>query len=104
MNFDFDKCNLRPDAVTILNEAVTVVNRMNIRVEVAGHTDSIGTDQYNQKLSECRAQVVADYLTDHGVSSSSISSVTGYGESRPIDTNETREGRARNRRTELVVK
>ena len=103
MNFDFDKCNLRPDAVTILNEAVTVVNRMNIRVEVAGHTDSIGTDQYNQKLSECRAKVVADYLTGHGVSGAKISAVNGYGESRPIDTNDTAEGRARNRRTELNV-
>ncbi|MCB1635668.1 MAG: OmpA family protein, partial [Xanthomonadales bacterium] len=103
VNFDFDKCNLRPDAVAILDEAVSVLNRRSIRVEVAGHTDSVGTDAYNQKLSECRAQVVADYLTGHGVSGGSISAVNGYGESRPIDTNETREGRARNRRTELVV-
>jgi OOP family OmpA-OmpF porin len=104
VNFDFDKCNLRPDAVTILDEAVRVLTTRSIRVEVAGHTDSIGTDAYNQTLSECRAQVVADYLTGNGVSGGAIMSVTGYGESRPIDTNETSEGRARNRRTELVVR
>ncbi|MCB1612379.1 MAG: OmpA family protein, partial [Xanthomonadales bacterium] len=103
VNFDFDKCTLRADAIAILDEAVRVLNGNEIRVEVAGHTDAIGTDQYNQKLSECRAKVVADYLTGHGVSGAKISAVNGYGESRPIDTNDTAEGRARNRRTELNV-
>lgn len=103
VNFDFDKCTLRADAIAILDEAVRVLNGNEIRVEVAGHTDAVGTDQYNQKLSECRAKVVGDYLTGHGVSGAKISSVNGYGESRPIDTNDTAEGRARNRRTELNV-
>jgi len=103
VNFDFDKCTLRSDAIAILDEAVRVLNGNQINVEVAGHTDAVGTDAYNQKLSECRAKVVADYLTGNGVSGAKISSVNGYGESRPIDTNDTAEGRARNRRTELNV-
>ncbi|MBV6413031.1 MAG: Outer membrane porin F [Xanthomonadales bacterium] len=103
VNFDFDKCTLRTDAITILDEAVRVLNGNEIRVEVAGHTDAVGTDAYNQKLSECRAKVVSDYLTGHGVTNAKISAVNGYGESRPIDTNDTAEGRARNRRTDLNV-
>ncbi|MBL8244060.1 MAG: outer membrane beta-barrel protein, partial [Rhodanobacteraceae bacterium] len=58
VNFDFDKCTLRADAIAILDEAVRVLNGNEIRVEVAGHTDAVGTDAYNQKLSECRAKVV----------------------------------------------
>jgi OOP family OmpA-OmpF porin len=103
VNFDFDKCTLRADAIAILDEAVRVLNGNDIRVEVAGHTDSVGTDEYNQKLSECRAKVVGEYLTGNGVSGAKISAVNGYGESKPIDTNDTAEGRARNRRTELNV-
>ncbi len=103
VNFDFDKCTLRSDAIAILDAAVTVLGANPIRVEVAGHTDAVGTDAYNQRLSECRAKVVADYLTGNGVSTERIAGVNGYGESRPIDTNDTAEGRARNRRTELNV-
>jgi OOP family OmpA-OmpF porin len=103
VNFDFDKCTLRSDAIAILDEAVRVLNGNDIRVEVAGHTDSVGTEEYNQKLSECRAKVVGEYLTGNGVSGAKIVSVNGYGELRPIDTNDTSEGRARNRRTELNV-
>lgn len=103
VNFDFDKCTLRADALSILDEAVRVLNGNEIRVELAGHTDAVGSDQYNQTLSECRAKVVGDYLSGHGVSGAKISAVNGYGESRPIDTNDTAEGRARNRRTDLNV-
>ena len=74
-----------------------------LRVEVAGHTDQCGKDSYNQGLSERRAQIVADYLTAHGISADRITGVKGFGESQPIDTNSTKEGRARNRRTELNV-
>lgn len=101
VNFDFDKCNLRPDAVAILNNAVGVLKSNDLRVSVEGHTDAVGTDAYNQTLSECRAKVVYDYLLQNGVSGSQVSGHKGYGESMPIDTNETAEGRARNRRTEL---
>jgi len=104
VNFDFDKATLRPDAVAILSEAVQILQRYpDLKVEVAGHTDSVGTDAYNQKLSERRAKAVYDYLTSNGVDASRLLGPVGYGESRPIDTNETAEGRARNRRTELNV-
>jgi OmpA-OmpF porin, OOP family len=102
VNFDFDKCNLRPDAITILNNAVDVLKNHDIRVSVEGHTDSMGTDAYNEKLSDCRAKVVLDYLGNNGVPADKITGSKGWGESKPIDTNESAEGRARNRRTELV--
>lgn len=101
VNFDFDKCNLRPDAVEILNNAVGVLKSNELRVSVEGHTDAVGTDAYNQKLSECRAKVVYDYLLENGVEGGKLTGSKGFGESQPIDTNETAEGRARNRRTEL---
>jgi len=75
----------------------------NVRVEVDGHTDSKGTDAYNQKLSERRAHGVYDYLSSHGVPASQISGERGFGESQPIDTNDTAAGRQRNRRVELKV-
>ncbi len=102
VNFDFDKCNLRSDAVTILNNAVEVLKNNDIRVSVEGHTDSRGTDAYNQNLSECRAKVVLDYLANNGVASDRISGSAGFGESKPIDSNDNDAGRANNRRTELV--
>ncbi len=104
VNFDFDKSTLRPDAVSILAEATEILKRYpDLRVEVAGHTDAVGTDAYNQGLSERRAKAVYDYLTSNGIDASRLVGPIGYGESRPIDTNDTAEGRARNRRTELNV-
>ncbi len=110
VNFDFDKSTLRPDAVAILNEAIEILKRYpDLKVEVAGHTDSKGTDAYNQKLSERRAKAVYDYLTSNGIDASRLVGPNGYGESRPIapntneDGSDNPEGRARNRRTELNV-
>jgi len=110
VNFDFDKATLRPDAVSILNEAIEILKRYpDLKVEVAGHTDSIGSDAYNQKLSERRAKTVYDYLTSNGVDAARLVGPTGYGESRPIapntnpDGSDNPEGRAQNRRTELNV-
>jgi OOP family OmpA-OmpF porin len=92
------------DSIAILDQAIDALNRYSqITVELAGHTDSIGTDAYNQSLSERRAQIVYDYLTSHGIDASRITSTVGYGESQPIATNDTKEGRAQNRRTELKV-
>lgn len=71
-------------------------------VEVAGHTDSSGSDQYNQALSERRAQSVASYLGSHGVASKRLMTV-GAGETRPVASNDTEEGRAANRRVELTI-
>ena len=110
VNFDFDKSTLRPDAVAILNEAIEILKRYpDLRVEVAGHTDSKGTDAYNQALSERRASAVYDYLTSNGIDAGRLVGPVGYGESRPIapntndDGSDNPEGRARNRRTELNV-
>ena len=110
VNFDFNKATLRPDGVAILNEAIEILKRYpELKAEVAGHTDSKGTDAYNQKLSERRASAVYDYLTSNGVDAGRLSGPVGYGESRPIapntnpDGSDNPEGRARNRRTELNV-
>lgn len=98
------------EGIAILDQAVDVLNRYpQVRVEVAGHTDAIGTDEYNQGLSERRAQIVYDYLTSHGVDAGRLAGPVGYGESRPIapntnpDGSDNPEGRALNRRTELNV-
>lgn len=114
VNFKFDRpkkgeSNIGPtlqeptaDSIAILDQAVDTLQRNSaVRVEVIGHTDAVGTDEYNQGLSERRARIVYDYLTSHGIDAGRLSGPTGYGESRPIDTNDTKEGRARNRRTEL---
>lgn len=103
VNFEFDKDRLLPESVVILDKAVEVLKAYpDIRVEVGGHTDSVGTDAYNMGLSDRRAKVVYDYLTANGIASDRLGP-NGYGESKPIDTNNTSEGRAKNRRTELVI-
>lgn len=107
VNFDFDKSNLRPDAVAILSEATQILVRYpDIRVEVAGHTDLCGKDDYNQKLSERRATAVYNYLTQNGVAASRLAGPIGYGESRPLEqTPQTFPAckSEKNRRTELNV-
>jgi OmpA-OmpF porin, OOP family len=92
------------DSIAILDQAVDTLQRYpQVQVSVAGYTDSVGTDTYNQSLSERRAKIVYDYLTSHGIDVSRLQGPTGYGETNPIDSNDTNEGRARNRRTELQV-
>jgi outer membrane lipase/esterase len=104
VNFDFDKATLRPDAVAILDEAISILGKYpELKVAVAGHTDSVGDEAYNQGLSERRARTVYDYLTGHGIGAARLVGPQGFGESKPIDSNDTKEGRARNRRTELDV-
>jgi OmpA-OmpF porin, OOP family len=103
VNFEFDKDRLLPESIAILDKAVEVLKAYpDIRVEVGGHTDSIGTDAYNMGLSDRRAKVVHDYLVSNGIAADRLGP-KGYGESKPIDTNSTKEGRAKNRRTELVI-
>ncbi|HVM95691.1 MAG TPA: OmpA family protein [Candidatus Acidoferrales bacterium] len=103
VNFDFDKSNIRPDARVVLDEAVsTLKSEGGIAVVAEGHTDSKGSDEYNQKLSERRAKAVRDYLVDGGISANRIQT-EGFGESRPVATNETADGRAQNRRVELRI-
>ena len=107
VNFDFDRATLRPDARQILGEAAQILQRYpQLRVEVAGHTDLCGSDQYNQGLSERRARAVYDFLTSNGVDASRLAGPNGYGESRPLEpTAQTSPAcrNERNRRTELNV-
>ena len=103
VNFDFDQAVIRHDAADILDEAAEILREQpNVEVSVDGHTDALGTDLYNQRLSEHRAQAVADYLSSHGVSASRLHA-RGSGESRPVASNENEEGRAQNRRVELNI-
>lgn len=103
VHFDFDKATLRPESIKILDAAVrTMGEHGTLLVEVAGHTDSVGTESYNQDLSERRSKVVYNYLVDKGIDADRMT-WKGYGENSPIATNETEEGRQRNRRTELQI-
>lgn len=102
-NFDFDKATLRPEGADKLNQAVEVLREhTSVLVNVEGHTDNVGSDAYNQALSERRAQTVVNYLVGKGIDASRLRP-TGYGESRPAESNDTGEGRAHNRRVDLVV-
>ncbi len=102
--FDTDSSSLRPDSRTTLNELASNFARYpDNAIAVEGHTDSRGTEVYNQRLSERRASSVADYLIDKGVPASAIT-VYGYGELRPVSTNDTPEGQQLNRRVEIHIR
>ena len=101
--FAFDKFDLNDEAKALLDKVTDwLKSHPDLKVEIAGHTDSKGSDAYNQKLSENRAKAVYDYIVNHGVDSSRLS-YKGYGESQPIATNDTDEGRQKNRRVELKI-
>ena len=104
-HFDFDSAALKPAMESELSAVAAKVNasKGNEMLEVVGHTDSTGPADYNQGLSERRAQAAADYLSGKGVDASRIS-VKGMGESSPVADNTTREGRAMNRRVEILTK
>jgi len=103
VNFEFDSDRLTPEAKEILKQvAQTLKAYPDVNVEIAGHTDSTGTDAYNLGLSEKRSIAVKNFLSGEGVDAARMSP-TGYGEAQPIDTNETPEGQAKNRRVELRV-
>ena len=94
---------LKPAGRQALDEMVSNLGGMDLEVAIAvGHTDSIGTDAYNQKLSMRRAEAVKAYLKSKGVDANRIYT-EGKGENQPIATNKTREGRAKNRRVEVEV-
>jgi OmpA-OmpF porin, OOP family len=102
VNFDNDKDTLRPEALGILNAAaVTLKEWGDVKVEVAGHTDSMNGDDYYLKLSQRRANTVRDYLIKMGIAAERLSA-KGYGESQPVADNGTEEGRFKNRRVELI--
>lgn len=103
VNFDFNKANIRPDAAGILREAATIVkDNAAVRISVEGHTDAIGSDEYNLKLSLRRATAVKQFLVKEGVAESRLA-VRGLGETQPVASNDSEDGRAQNRRVELKV-
>lgn len=101
--FDFDKATLKPEGKNKLNELASRLASMKVEVVVAvGHTDGIGTDAYNQKLSQRRAQAVKDYLLTQKIPADRIYT-EGKGEKQPVADNKTKAGRAKNRRVEVEV-
>jgi peptidoglycan-associated lipoprotein len=103
VHFAFDRFNLSPEALKILDDAVTKLQAdPTITVTIEGHTDSIGTNEYNLALGERRANSVRDYLTKRGIAAGRMKT-TSFGEERPIATNDTAAGRAMNRRAHLAV-
>jgi OmpA-OmpF porin, OOP family len=101
--FDFDKAVLKPAGQASLDDLVSKLKDINLEVIIAvGHTDSVGTDAYNQKLSVRRAEAVKSYLQGKGVESSRIYT-EGKGKSQPVADNATAAGRAKNRRVEIEV-
>jgi len=104
VKFEFDSDRLTEEAKTILNQvAETLQAYADTNVEVEGHTDSVGSESYNLGLSERRAIAVKKYLEGRGVVGKRMTPV-GYGETRPIESNESENGRENNRRVELRVK
>lgn len=101
--FDFDKSNIKPEGRQILDQVAAQANTINLETLIAtGHTDSIGTEQYNMGLSQRRANSVKDYLISKGMAADRIY-VEGKGETSPVASNATREGRAQNRRVEIEI-
>ena len=110
VNFDFDKSNIRKTDDAELKKAIDFVRKYRgAKVELEGYTDGKGTEQYNQKLSERRAEAVRQYLIKEGAVDKARISARGYGKSRPIAPNKTKEGkdnpegRAKNRRVEILI-
>jgi len=101
--FDFDKSVLKPAGKAKLDDLVGKVKGINLEVIIAvGHTDSVGSDAYNQKLSVRRAESVKAYLVSKGIEKNRIYT-EGKGEKQPVADNKTKEGRAKNRRVEIEV-
>ncbi|MEB4592058.1 OmpA family protein [Candidatus Thiothrix sp. Deng01] len=102
-NFDFDKATLKPAGKANLDQFLGSLAGAKVTgIGVVGHTDSVGSDAYNQKLSEKRAVAVADYLVSKGVPAAAIQA-SGRGESQPVASNSTKAGRATNRRVEVTA-
>ena len=100
--FDFDKSDLQPASFVELDVLVDYLTHNKVNIEIGGHTDNQGTDEYNDRLSEERAKAVYEYLLSHGITADRLS-YRGYGKRQPIADNNTEEGRAANRRTEFKI-
>jgi OOP family OmpA-OmpF porin len=104
-HFDFDKYQLKPAGKQVLDDLVGRMKAKNADltgITVSGHTDSIGSEAYNMKLGQRRADTVKDYLVSRGIPASKITTKS-FGESQPVASNKTAEGRAKNRRAEVEV-
>ncbi len=101
--FDFDRTTLKNESFTELNKVVDFLNQNpSVEIEISGHTDSKGSDEYNENLSQGRSEAVVQYIVSQGIDAYRLTA-RGYGEAKPIDTNDTEEGRANNRRVEFTV-
>jgi OOP family OmpA-OmpF porin len=99
--FDTGKASIKAQSAGVLNDIVAILKEYsNAKFTIEGHTDSTGSETTNQKLSDARANAVKEYLIENGIDAFRLSAL-GYGESKPIDTNATRKGRANNRRVEI---
>jgi outer membrane protein OmpA-like peptidoglycan-associated protein len=105
VHFQFDKATLTSSDKQVLDKIATRLKAEapTAQLTVTGHTDSVGSDTYNQKLSDKRAHSVVEYLIEQGVPRSNFVSVVGAGESQPVADNKTADGRAQNRRTEIKI-
>ena len=103
--FDFDRATLTPGAREKLSKlsGVLIAYPGTYRIDVEGHTDAVGSNEYNESLSQGRAQSVASYIGQAGVPADRIRSVAGFGETRPVASNDNAAGRQQNRRVELVI-
>jgi outer membrane protein OmpA-like peptidoglycan-associated protein len=103
LNFDFDSSEIRPEDRAIIDAAIEALREdSGARVRIAGHTDSTGPEEYNRGLSERRADAVREYLGGAGIDTGRLTAV-GYGEGSPVASNDSRDGRAQNRRVEFEV-
>jgi OmpA-OmpF porin, OOP family len=101
--FDFDKTSLKNESFTELNKVVDFLKQNpSVEIEISGHTDNKGSDNYNETLSQGRSEAVVTYIISQGIESFRLSA-HGYGEAKPIDTNDSEDGRANNRRVEFTV-
>ena len=100
--FDFNKATLKPESDSVVQRVLIFLEKdLSLKMEVQGHTDNVGGDDYNMKLSDARSNSVLTWLTQHGIKAERLS-FKGYGKIRPITTNDTDEGRAKNRRVEIA--
>ena len=104
IKFGFGSTKFTDGMPPVLDQIVAIIMKYpNAKFKIEGHTDSIGTKDYNQSLSEKRAEAVLDYLTTRGISADRLSA-KGFGEDNPIDSNVSSRGRAKNRRVEIILK
>ena len=102
INFDFGESTIQPASYPYLNQLAQTIIKMNCNINVKGHTDNVGSNDFNMKLSRQRAEAVMNYLIDQGVDKQKISYMY-YGSSKPLSTNNTEEGRTTNRRVEFEI-